>query len=270
MMTVRCPNCAATYQLDASKLASGGRKLKCAQCQTVWIATAEPEVVPVVEVPVEEIPEVKKPVGIEDAAAEEAAVQVEDEPVEGFGDVLPSEEEIIQRTPGVDALIRVGGWRQYVRGDNIWRSGAVVLILMGVLAGAGVVFSRMGAHEVETVKVKGHAPVDAEAAHKDAVVQPPKGVVLHHVRGEVSEIEGGQGGVALTVRGLLTNTTSATVVVPPLRLELLGADGKVADMWPVSNVSGTLAPAAEQAWTVSLTAPDMSSVKGWRVVFVSE
>jgi hypothetical protein len=67
---------------------------------------------------------------------------------------------------------------------------------------------------------------------------------------------------------LLSNVTSESIIVPPLQLELLGDDGKVADLWPVSGVSGTLEPMAEQAWTVSLSAPTMADIKGWRVVFV--
>ena len=49
MITVRCPACDATYQLDDAKLAAGGRKLKCARCKTVWVADA-----PAVRSPVEE------------------------------------------------------------------------------------------------------------------------------------------------------------------------------------------------------------------------
>ncbi len=268
MMTVRCPNCAATYQLDASKLANGGRKLKCAQCQTVWIATAEPPA----EMPqpaVEAAPEV----AVTEAAPqpEPAADVPEQAPVEEPEAGLPVDEDLIQRTPGLEAVVQVGGWRQYVRGGNIWRSGALAMIVVGIVAGGAVAWLKYGANHTAPDTIESHGEAHEEAKPRvSEVVQPPEGVVLHNVRGEVDEIDGGQGGVSLTVRGLLTNTTSATVVVPPLRLELLGADGKVADMWPVSNVSGTMLPAAEQAWTVSLAAPDMTSLKGWRVVFVRE
>ena len=266
MITVSCPNCDATYQLDESKLADGGRKLKCAKCQTVWIAK-RPEVEPVVSV-VEETPVVEEEVApVVEAVAEGDIASPEDAP--------PTEEMIVQRTPGVDALVRVGGWRQYVRGGNIWRTGAMTFILLGVVAGGFVAYGKMTAQapERDGVDESSHGQVVsstmlAETKDTSQVVQPPKGVVLHRVRGEATSVEGKNGGVALTVRGLLSNTTSDSIVVPAMQLELLGDDGKVADLWPVSGVSGTLQGGAEQAWTVSLTAPDMSAVKGWRVVFV--
>lgn len=256
MTTVRCPNCEATYTLDAAKLGAG-RKLKCARCQTVWVATAEP------------VADAAKPeVAAEPAAGAKidamAAEAVPAAQVPVSEDVPPP--DVIQRTPNVEALTNVGGWQQWLRGENIWRTGAVVVLALGVLAGAGTVWWRMRLHaEPKTEAAKVEA---VTAPHEPQLVDPPAGVVLHRVRGDVSKIDGEQGGVALTVRGLLANTTSATVTVPALQLELLGDDGKVADMWPVSGVSGTLPPQDEQAWTVSLTAPDMSSIKGWRIVFV--
>lgn len=261
MMTVRCPNCEATYQLDASKLADGGRKLKCAQCQTVWIAKApeaEPVADVVVETPVEETTE----------AAVEPVVETPVEDIASPEDAPPSEEQLIQRTPGVEALTQVGGWRQWVRGGNIWRTGAMGFIVLGALAGGWVAWGKLAPKPEKVVEVAHEEPVVPEEVSDSKVVEAPKGVVLHHVRGEVTPLEGKEGGVALTVRGLLSNVTSETIVIPALQLELLGEDGKVADLWPVSGVSGELEPMAEQAWTVSLSAPDMSSVKGWRVVFV--
>lgn len=262
MVTVRCPNCEATYQLDPAKLADSGRKLKCAQCQTVWIArlpdkVAEPVVVP-------EVPVVKAITPIEEAT--ERVPDADD--VDDGADLPPPDDLMVQRTPGVEALVRVGGWRRFVRGDNIWRSGATGFIILGIVAGAGVFW--MKTRPAEMVQTDTKPVAAADTVTPSEVVPAPKGVVLHRVHGEVTDLTGKQGGVALTVRGLLANTTSDTVVVPALRLELLGPDGKVADMWPVSGVSGTLLPGSEQAWTVSLSAPDMSAVRGWRVVFVKD
>jgi predicted Zn finger-like uncharacterized protein len=278
MTTVRCPNCQATYNVDAAKLADGGRKLRCAKCQTVWLAKAEvvePEVVPT-EVAVEvagaasgAADEVGAPAGGPETLAGEAVTTHSEGDSEG--DVAfapPSEEMLVQRTPGVEVMAQAGGWRRLVRGDNVWRSGAVAFVCVGILLGCGVFWWTffMGG------EVRGHKMVEvvAPVVQVSAVVQPPKGLVLHRVRSEVKDVEGEGGGVALTVRGLLANTTSNTLNVPAMRLELLGKDGAVADMWPVSGIAGTLQPKGEQAWVVSLTAPDMASIQGWRVVFVSE
>ncbi|RYG59677.1 MAG: hypothetical protein EON60_09695 [Alphaproteobacteria bacterium] len=275
MTTVRCPNCDATYHVDPAKLGGGGRKLKCAKCQTVWLATAEfVEEPPVVEtVAAADMPLSREP-AVE--ALPEAAPEIAPElGADGDAAYSPdSEDMLVQRNPGVDAVVKVGGWRQWVRGDNVWRSVAVGVVVLGLLAGAAVTWMKMGAapHTPETE----HADAVAEDANTPQVamladvVPPPEGIVLHRVRGDVSEVEGSNGNMALTVRGLLANSTSRTITVPPMRLELLGKDGNVADMWPVSGIAARMEGGAEEAWTVSLTAPDMTNIAGWRVVFVAE
>lgn len=267
MTTVRCPNCDATYNVDPAKLAGGGRKLKCAKCQTVWLAMAEP-----VEVAA---PKAVEPPAAPDEAAETAAVpEVADaaaDVADGDAAFAPDTDEmLVQRTPGVDAVVRVGGWRQWIRGENKWRSAALGVVILGLLGGGLVVVMKMGGEEVEEELPVVAVAAEPVAAMPSDVVQPPAGVVLHRVQGEVSEVDGQGGGVALTVRGLLANTTSQTITVPPMRLELLGKDGSVADMWPVSGIAARMEAGAEEAWTVSLTAPDMTSIQGWRIVFVAE
>lgn len=250
MITVRCPTCDAAYQLDAAKLEGGGRKLRCAKCQTVWLARVEVAPVEPAVSPIED-----------DMGMAQDIAPVHHEHEDGTDDLL------VQRTPGLDAVTHVGGWRRWVRGENAWRNGALAFILLGLMAGGVAAVMNMGGDKAEVAHEEMPEDVHGEAEVSD-VVQPPAGVVLHRVQGEVTPVEGDGGGVALTVRGLLANTTSATVAVPPLRLELLGENGVVTDQWPVSTGDGELPAHDEQAWTVSLTAPDLSQVKGWRVVFV--
>ncbi|TKW60735.1 MAG: hypothetical protein DI628_07525 [Blastochloris viridis] len=271
MITVRCPACDAAYQLDDAKLAAGGRKLKCARCKTVWLAQApQANVAAPVEIPVD-TPEAEVPAEVPVAepvsrspVVEEAAPAAEPE-----ADVAPPAEDLkdYAREYAVDEVVQIGGWRQWVRGGNAWRSGALGLVLLGLFTGVGVVALKLMPESVRDAEVETVAAPEALSAK---VVQPPEGLVLHNVRDEISPVEGEQGGVALTVRGLLANTTSRTLVVPPMHLELLGEDGRVADTWAVSGVSGDMAGGAEQAWTVSLTAPDMTRIRGWRVVFVED
>lgn len=278
MTTVRCPTCDAKYNVDPAKLGDGGRKLKCAKCQTVWLATVEfvEEAVPV-EVPVvvaADVPEEPKPV--EERDEPEGDGEAEASPDGDAAFAPDSDDMLVQRNPGLESVVSVGGWRQLLRGENVWRTAAVGFLVLGLLTGSFVLWNKVlrgGAHEA--VEVKEEHPV---AAHEEGpkvamladVVKPPEGIVLHRVRGEVSEVEGNNGGMALTVRGLLANNTSQTITVPPLRLELLGKDGNVADMWPVSGVAARMEGGTEEAWTVSLTAPDMTTIAGWRVVFVAE
>lgn len=288
MVNVRCPNCQATYQLDPAKLADGGRKLKCAKCGTVWVARAE-------ETSSIPVSQTISPPAVGDSAAEAIAgattihgaadpdpqfkpqpeatpaSQPETAPVKDPEPDLPPPDDLpndlIQRSPNLEELTQVGGWHTMVRGDNIWRTGAVAFILLGLAVGGLVLWSILGTKPAEQEAAAKPLP---ETAMTEKVVQPPEGVVLHRVRGDVAKTDGKDTEMSLTVRGLLTNTTSATIIVPPMRLELLGKDGKVADMWPVTDISSTLMPAAEQAWSVSLSAPDMTTIRGWRVVFIAK
>ncbi len=265
MTTVRCPNCDAAYNVDPAKLGEAGRKLKCAKCQAVWLATAEF---------VEEPAAVAEPVQPEAPVAggdghDDGVAPASD--AEGDAAFSPeSDEMLVQRNPGVDAVVRVGGWRQWVRGDNLWRSAAVGVVALGLLAGSCMIWMSLAGKGGEEPVVEHPLEAAADVALTADVVPPPEGIVLHRVRGDVSPVDGKDGGMALTVRGLLVNTTSSTITVPPMRLELLGKDGSVADMWPVSGIAARMDGGAEEAWTVSLTAPDMSTIAGWRVVFVSE
>lgn len=42
-MLITCPSCASRYELDAAKLGPAGRKVRCANCQTLWHVEPPPE-----------------------------------------------------------------------------------------------------------------------------------------------------------------------------------------------------------------------------------
>src|SRR5262245_12937382 len=46
-MQIVCPNCATSYDVQASALGAEGRSVRCARCRTVWHATPAPEPEPV-------------------------------------------------------------------------------------------------------------------------------------------------------------------------------------------------------------------------------
>lgn len=264
MLTVRCPACLAAYQVEAEKLGAG-RKLKCAKCGTVWLAVPETEA----PRPVEDATPAEAP-----APAPEAAPAVESQPApvsstlaagltEEQASFAPGDEEFIN-PPSLDSVVdaRPAGLRVWWQRHQ-WMVGAVVLATAGLVMGAVVLMQHMDAGSDEAARA-GAAPPLVAAKRGVKRIEPPKGIVLRRVRSEISPTDTG---VIVTVRGLVTNTTSATLVVPPLLLQLLGKDGNVQDMWPVSSVAGELAAQDENAWTVSLTEPTLESVRGWRVIF---
>lgn len=286
MVTVRCPACLATYNLDPAKvgpeLVTTGKKMKCAKCGTVWLAKPESEealavaaqaeakaaaqraadatAAPVSAAPSEKTAADSAP---DSAPPAEPAPEAANEPVSA---PLP-EDALLSQGPSLDSMAhaRRPGLR-WLRGENRWALGAVLFVGIGIVMAGWVVLHRLHRSDTpNTLQLDAARPAAATTAPRaPATVNPPAGVLLRRVRSEISAIDGG---VMLTVRGLVTNTTSKSVVLPPLMVQLLGADGSVQDMWPVSSISGTLPPQAENAWVVSLTEPSLDAVKGWRVVF---
>ncbi|HRJ68619.1 MAG TPA: DUF3426 domain-containing protein [Beijerinckiaceae bacterium] len=42
MTRIQCPTCDATYDLPQDSIGPAGRKVRCAACKTLWVASAEP------------------------------------------------------------------------------------------------------------------------------------------------------------------------------------------------------------------------------------
>jgi predicted Zn finger-like uncharacterized protein len=43
-MLIVCPNCATSYQVDASSIGASGRSVRCSRCRTVWVAAPPADV----------------------------------------------------------------------------------------------------------------------------------------------------------------------------------------------------------------------------------
>ena len=42
-MLIDCPNCATSYQVEASSIGAHGRSVRCLRCRNVWFAEPQPE-----------------------------------------------------------------------------------------------------------------------------------------------------------------------------------------------------------------------------------
>lgn len=267
MFTVSCPNCSATYQLDETKVGPQGRKLKCARCGHIWVAMP-----PVAVVMPQVVPEAGPvPEAASQPAPQAVAVQSESPvaPTSVETPAVPVVEETVVHLPApqveVEALVKVRRypWSRALVGERKWRTFGILICLLGM----------GGAVWVATVKMlpRQHAKAAVEVAPAGVsatvpvVIPPPQGVVLQRVRAQFTQV--GEG-VVLSVQGTMKNTSETAVDLPHLRVELLGKDGKVQDMWPVNLVSTTLLPAVEMPWGVSFTNPDVKNIAGWRAVFV--
>jgi predicted Zn finger-like uncharacterized protein len=252
MPTVNCPKCDAGYEVPAAKLGAAGRKLKCAKCGEIWLATlptvavAEPTETPVATASVNE-----------DAPPPVSPAQPDLEPA------LPelSPPEVLTDLAQLESW---GGWGKLWRGENRWLTAAATLGMVGLAVGGWLGWQQWAPGPQAVAAV---APV-----HHDAVmVKPPAGVLLNNVEAEVVQANGKDGqvaGMTLKVRGEVHNTGEALVELPQLALELVGLDGAMLDRVRVGELPELLGAGDERTWAVSVTAPTLTEVPAWRVVWL--
>jgi predicted Zn finger-like uncharacterized protein len=268
-ITVHCPSCNAAYKLDEAKIGPQGRKLKCAKCATIWVATLP-------EPPVEAPATPKAEADVETPAHAQALPPLIDDPVfrddalpelnEADGNDEPAQGEIPERL-AVPDLDKLAGWERkrvsrMFRGETLWMLVGGLVVVAGAMAAVGVYWNTLP----ETPEASQPALAQKTAAQelKIGYGLPPEGIVLKQVRGEVADVSGD---AVLNVSGVMTNLKAESVMVPALRLELVGHDDTVRDAWPIAQTSGTLVPRGQRSFSVSLTGPSLAVAKGWRVVF---
>ena len=287
MFTVSCPNCAATYNLDEAKVGPQGRKLKCAKCAHVWVAMApaaavppvvEPVAAPVAVPAVEEVKPTRAEAAAEVAAeVKEAVASAAAEP--GTPVAVPDPSALDEHLPDFDFKLpdidhmagvgRMGGLRALAGGEK-WLWLALILCVVGILGGVwsllggGAKPAQSDADEIgsKVAAVSDTAPVEAAKQ----VTTAPEGLQLRDVKAEF--VTGDKAGVTFEVKGSLKNTTSATMVLPGVQVELVDKKGEVADVWPVKLTRSSIAGGGELSWGVSFTNPPTEEMAGWRAVFV--
>lgn len=253
MIMVLCPNCQTGYNLDPAKLGPQGRKLKCAKCATVWVATVESAAPTPPEAPPPAPQEPEQPIPPESPSLPAPETTPGPEGVEPRLSRLPQ--------PNLENLSRIStqGLRRYLTGEVLWLLVGALVVLAGALAAVGAYWNTLP----KNTKLSLETAQKASKTAPDATT-PPKNVVLRGVQGEVVDMSGT---AVLMVRGSVQNTGEVSATLASLRLELVGLDDTVKDAWPIPDTSTTLAPQALVPFAVSLTSPALATVKGWRVVF---
>lgn len=262
MFTVSCPNCGATYQLDEAKVGPNGRKLKCAKCAHVWVAmkeSASPEPAAtseeVVQPVQEEVKDTAVPVVEAPSVEEHAPAAVGDMPV-------LKEEETFHPVEDIAGVARQGGWRWFLGGKK-WIVLGTLVAAAGLSAGLWVLMSPAP----KDADVDMDAPVvTTPEVMKREVVKAPAGVVIEDVSSGFSTGERDE--LVFSVKGVLDNTGKDKVTLPELQVELVNAEGGVADVWPVKLDKGTLAAGEKVPWEVHFSHPPVDEMTGWRAQFV--
>lgn len=204
-MLIICPECETSYEVDPAELGEGGRKVRCAECGTLWRASAaDSEIAPPEQEPeaapdAEDWPDTFKDEDfaappVEMPAAEEAEDVAPPPPrrrrAQTKRRAIPKPRFVtILAAAGLAALAALGVWRQAVVG--------LVPDLAGLYAAAGL-----------PVNLRG-----LEFRDVDTVETSDNGVPL------------------LVVRGTIANVTEGAVEVPRLRLAVRGASGREIFVW---------------------------------------
>ena len=189
-MILTCPECATGYFVEDSQIRAGGRKVRCAACGARWTAHAEGHL----ELVTSEEGAVARDPAAEVAVAEPAPITAEELP-RVFRDRAQEEMRL----------------RQAAAAGVAWAAAAVVIV---ALIGLGIVF-RDGV-------VRAWPPTASLYAAIGLPVTPT-GLVIEQVRTEPTWLEGH---AALAVSGVIRNVVDRAVVAPPLRIDLVNAQGK--------------------------------------------
>jgi predicted Zn finger-like uncharacterized protein len=270
-MLIVCPSCASRYELDAAKLGPGGRKVRCASCQTLWHVAAE-ETAPDASVVAGGQGVSMETSGPEATAAADtpdfpAAPSAEDT-LAGLSEELERAAEIEQQISAVAAeaeaqaeidetkdsdLLPPPARKRGNRGrpKAITRiTGRSGLMLPAAMAMAGVVLiSGLFWQRNLAVRI---APQLAGVFETLGFPVNVRGLSLTSVESGI--VQDGQGRF-LVVEGDVTNITRGITSVPSIEVAVRDASGQTLYSWTTEPPRPTLEPAELVRFRARLAAP---------------
>ena len=196
-MILTCPECATRYVVPDDSIGPSGRIVRCANCASSWRALPEGEDEPLELAPVagpEDLDEIAPP--------EPSAAAPVERPSDLPGEALPK------------------AFRQKVKARRENRKAAASGLMFGLAAAALV-----GALLTLVVLREGVVRVWPKTASAYAFLRMPvnaTGLQIDH-RPTLEFVDGRP---AIVVRGSLRNIKDREVVVPPLKITLLDAEGR--------------------------------------------
>ncbi|WP_051988087.1 zinc-ribbon domain-containing protein [Bosea sp. UNC402CLCol] len=242
-MLIVCPSCASQYELDAAKLGPGGRKVRCAQCKTLWHVDAASEMPPAPSVEETQAllaEELERAAAIE---AEIAAVVAEDATA-GEAGVLEEEPPPVappETRPSAGYRARFG------KAAVVGRKG---LALPAVAALAGVTLL-VGLAWQRNLVVQA-APQLAGLFERIGLPVNVRGLSLTAV--ESGLIDDGQSRF-LVVEGDVTNIAKGRTKVPPIQVSVKDEAGQTLYSWTTEPPRGVLEPAELMRFRARLASP---------------
>lgn len=237
MPQVTCPACQAVYDVPILTLGGAGRKLRCAECKTLFLATG-PEDDPVIA-----------DAATVDAARAQAQLLDARDPAPAGLSMAPQVmgEEPVQRLSfqRLPWHMRIGTRQQTGR---VGISPVVVALVFAALVG-----SLVGMRKNIVAAVP-------ETAVLYAVMKLPvnlRGLELRDIKSGVFNENAAD---VLVVQGEIANITARKQVVPPLDFTVRDAKGTAIYSWTAATDVTTLEPGAKATFRRRLASPPVEGV----------
>lgn len=257
-MLIVCPNCASRYEIAEAKLGTGGRKVRCASCQTTWQIQA-PRAVDALQAdlarPMDEVlqSDVGTASGLPDPPSpEQTAAELEEElrrAVEIDAEISAIAAERTEPTqPGATGPEPSGhkrGWNG-VRNPVPRLPSAAPRILMA----AG--FAALGLGLWQRERVVRAMPQFADLYARIGLPVNLRGLAFSAVESELVQDPQGR---FLVVSGDITNVARSTTKVPPITVLVQGEDGKPLYSWTTEPPRPSLEPAELMHFRARLASP---------------
>lgn len=238
-MLIICPDCETSYEVAPADLGARGRKVRCAECGSVWRAASETE----------------------NPAADTGAVSSDlprDEPADKATEVEIEEIEVPETAPlpivaAEDAIVvenspqRRKGWRK-PRGTAP-RATARPRFMQIVAAAGLAVLVALGVWRESVVKAV------PDLAGLYAMAGMPVNLRGLEFR-DMKTVEVMEGGVPLlVVRGTIANVKDEAADVPRMRLAVRGVSGREVFVWTALPQKNQLEAGESVAFTAQLASP---------------
>lgn len=252
-MQIVCPNCASRYEIAEAKIGTGGRKVRCASCQTTWLI--EPpqaiEAKPAEEVLQSDldaaIPDLPSPPSAEQTTAEleeelrrAAEIDADISAITSERAEPPQPAESQSRPPK-----RKRGWAA-PRNPAAHLSSAAA----GIFVAVGLTTLGLGLWQRERV-----VRMIPQFAGLYATLGLPVNVRGLAFSAVESELVQDQQGRFLVVSGDVTNIAKSTTKVPPITVIVQSEDGKVLYSWTTEPPRPSLDPAELMHFRARLASP---------------
>jgi predicted Zn finger-like uncharacterized protein len=261
-MDIACPTCATTYEIDDASVGEAGRKVRCAECSTLWRAwrnrPSEVLSAPAPKVVLLEDPPPLAPSEADIATLPDLPVTFAEEPPE---EVVAIEAEAAPETSGVETpafdappppkpgKAKIIG-KPKMPGVGIGkRLKALASLPMLVLLGVAAMFGSGYAARDKVVRVLPHSAAVFYAVGKPVNL---RGIDIRDVRSRLVDDSGVN---ILVIDGNLVNVAADRVPVPRLRFAVIGDKGQELYVWSAQADKPQLQPGETLAFRRRLAAP---------------